>query len=136
MMKTAMETFKKRHATNHLGTMRGHQGLMVWQRGMALVSECYRLAGFLPRDERFGLASQTRRAAVSVVANIAEGHGRAHRGSFLLHLSIARGSLKELETYLAIMKQQNLVRAESTDDAERLADEVSRMLTVLGRRLR
>ena len=113
----------------------GHKDLIVWQRSMALVAECYRLSGRFPPSERFGLVTQIRRAAMSVAANIAEGHGRVHRGAFLNHLSIARGSLKEVETYLEAGRMLHFASVEDLQTATHLADEISRMLTVLRRRL-
>src|SRR5690348_3439026 len=80
----------------------GYRSLRVWQRAMDLVVESYALAHRLPLHERYGLASQLRRAAVSIPANIAEGNGRVHRGDYVHHLSIARGSLMELETHIEI----------------------------------
>jgi four helix bundle protein len=65
---------------------------VVWQRAIDLVECAYRISGRFPADERFGLISQLRRAAVSVPSNIAEGHGRAHLAEYLHHLSIARCS--------------------------------------------
>ncbi len=65
---------------------------------MEVVTESYRLTRHFPDDERFGLTSQVRRASVSVPANIAEGFGRYHLGDYMRHLSVARGSLLELET--------------------------------------
>ncbi|MGQ0633168.1 MAG: four helix bundle protein [Planctomycetaceae bacterium] len=79
-----------------------YRDLQVWQRGMDLVVACYRLAKRFPDEERFGLVSQLQRAAVSVPANIAEGRGRSTTRDFLRHLSIACGSLAELETHIAI----------------------------------
>jgi four helix bundle protein len=70
---------------------------------MALAVSCYRLTRQFPRDELFGLTSQIRRAAGSVPANIAEGHGRENTGSFVQHLRISQGSLKELETHLLLV---------------------------------
>ena len=80
--------------------MRSHRDLVAWQAGMDLLVECYRVAAKLPSIERYGLASQVRRAATSIPANIAEGHGRATRGDFVRFLAIATGSLRELQTHL------------------------------------
>lgn len=79
-----------------------YRDLEVWQTSMDLVVEIYRLANLLPQEELFGLTSQLRRAVVSIPANIAEGHGRLHRGDYRHHLSIARGSLMEVETLIQI----------------------------------
>jgi four helix bundle protein len=76
--------------------------LHVWQDGMALAEECYRLTRKFPKEEMFTLTSQIRRSANSVPANIAEGHGRENTRSFIQYLRIAQGSLKELETHLLL----------------------------------
>src|SRR5690606_1481914 len=73
-----------------------------WWRGMDLVEEIYRLLPLLPDEEKYELRSQLRRAAVSVPSNIAEGYGRKHRGDYVRHLSIARGSLMEIETQIMV----------------------------------
>src|SRR5437667_7154324 len=72
--------------------LRGYQALRVWQLSMDLVVESYRVSASFPKHEIYGLTSQLRRAAVSIPANIAEGHGRRHMGECLHHLSIANGS--------------------------------------------
>jgi four helix bundle protein len=82
------------------------------------------------------LAAQIRRAATSVPANIAEGHGRLLRGEYLHHLSIARGSLKELETHFAVVERLGYLSADQLTKALELCDFVSRMLTRLRRSLR
>ena len=82
--------------------IKGYRDLVVWQRAMDLVTATYRLTAAFPRDEGYGLAQQLKRAAVSVPSNVAEGHGRDHLGDYLHHLSVANGSLMELETQLMI----------------------------------
>jgi four helix bundle protein len=100
---------------------------------MEFVAACYRVSGSFPRSEQFGLTTQLRRAAVSVPANIAEGNGRWHRKEYVHHLSIARGSLNEAETFLKVAVMLGYTSSESITEAVGLADECSRMLTVLRR---
>ncbi len=83
-------------------TVRSYRDLKVWEKAMDLVVESYRLTQLFPRGETYGLTAQIQRAAVSIPANIAEGHGRDHLGNYLRHLSVANGSLMELETHLLI----------------------------------
>ena len=81
-----------------MGEIKSFRDLTVWQTSMDLVTDAYRLSDSFPRSEDFGLRLQMRRAAVSVPANVAEGHGRTGIGEYLHHLSIAHGSLSELMT--------------------------------------
>ena len=76
---------------------------------MTLAESCYRLTRQFPRDEQLGLTSQIRRAAGSVPANIAEGHGRESTGNFVQHLRISQGSLKELETHLLLAERVGML---------------------------
>ena len=78
--------------------VQNYRDLKVWQESMDLTPEVYRLQRKLPKEETYGLGDQIRRAAVSIPANIAEGHARQHTKEFLQYLAIARGSLAELET--------------------------------------
>jgi four helix bundle protein len=117
-------------------TVGSYRDLRVWQTAMDLVVEVYSLAKLLPADERFGLGAQLRRAAVSVPANIAEGHGRLLRAEYLHHLSIARGSLKELETLLSIAERLGYISADRLANAAKLCESTSRMLTRLRGSLR
>lgn len=110
--------------------------LKVWQRGMELVIRAYELSNCLPPQERFGLAVQMRRAAVSIPANIAEGHGRLHRGDYVRHLSVANGSLRELETHVMIAERLRYVATADSENLLRDSDEIGRMLSGLIRRLR
>ena len=111
--------------------LRSHRELRVWQMAMDLVVESYRIASLLPSDERFGLCAQTRRAAVSVPVNIAEGYGRFRRGEYLNQLSVARGSLTELETLFEIAERLRYVSRRQMAMAVELCDGVGRMLTRL-----
>jgi len=85
-----------------------YRELDVWKVAMQLAVESYRVTKALPKDELFGMTSQIRRAAASIPANIAEGQGREHTKEFPYHLSVARGSLKELETHLLLCQQVGL----------------------------
>jgi four helix bundle protein len=76
--------------------------LVAWQKAMDLVQDVYLATKAFPKEEKYGLTTQMQRAAVSIPSNIAEGQGRSGRGEFRHHLSIAHGSLRELETQLVI----------------------------------
>jgi four helix bundle protein len=116
--------------------VKSYRELLVWRRALDLVAECYRITRLLPKTELYGLASQLQRAAVSVPANIAEGHGREHLGDYLRHLSIANGSLMEVETHLLIGEKLAFLSGAEIAPALELAAEVGRMLAGLTRKLR
>ncbi|MCD9096638.1 four helix bundle protein [Luteimonas fraxinea] len=84
---------------------RPHHDLKVWQEAMVLATEIYAATASFPNDERFGLVSQLRRAAVSVPSNIAEGCARASDRELLHFLHVARGSLAELDTQLRLSER-------------------------------
>ena len=116
--------------------VRYYRDLVVWQRAVEFVAEIYRLSGTFPRDERFGITAQLRRASVSVAANIAEGSGRATSRDLLNFLSYARGSLNEAESMMFVAQRLRFVSDEDCTDALRLADETSRMLACLRESIR
>src|SRR2546425_13305892 len=91
------------------GKVLSYRDLTVWQRAMDLADIAYAITKSCPKEERFGLTSQLQRCAVSIPSNIAEGHGRKHLGEYLHHLSIANGSLMELETQLMIASRRDYV---------------------------
>ena len=107
--------------------MQHYQQLLVWQKAMDLVVLCYEITKPFPAEERYGLTSQIRRAGVSVPANIAEGHARFHTKEFLNHLSIARGSLAELETELMISQRVGYLAEEQLTKVLAMTDEIGRM---------
>lgn len=113
------------------GKIGGYRDLQVWRRAMDLAEATYRVSRDFPTEEKFGLVSQTRRAAVSVAANIAEGYGRGSRGSYVSFLRIAQGSLKELETHLILAQRVDVCPAGSADPLLAEADELGRMLRAL-----
>ena len=106
-----------------------YRQLEVWEVAMQLVEEVYRITRLLPDEERYGLTSQLRRAAVSIPTNIAEGYGRSHRGDYLHHLSFAKGSLMEIETLLAIAARLKLLSRQQLLKPWDLSQQVGRMLT-------
>ena len=91
--------------------VRSYADLEVWQRGIELTVSIYALARGLPPSERFELASQMRRAAVSVPANVAEGHARRRPKPYLNHVHIALGSLAELETCVVLAERLGYIDA-------------------------
>jgi four helix bundle protein len=106
-----------------------HKDLIVWQKAIKLAGKVYAATRQLPSEERYGLNSHLRRAAVSIPSNIAEGAARKGRADFLQFLHVARGSLSELETQMMIAVQQALISA----DVAALEDiaEVGRLLNGL-----
>jgi four helix bundle protein len=108
-----------------------YKDLIVWQRSVELSVAVYKLTAAFPASERFGLANQLRRAAVSVASNIAEGYGRASKGEYVQFLGHARGSNFEVQTQLVISARLDLGSAASRAHAGSLSDEVSRMLVAL-----
>jgi four helix bundle protein len=106
---------------------RGYQELVVWQKAMDLVDRVYDATEEWPRHEQFDLISQTRRAVVSVPANIAEGQGRTGSREFLHHLSIAYGSLNEVETLLQVGQRRRYLSSTTLDSILNVCDDVGRL---------
>lgn len=102
---------------------------------MLLVKQIYALTRQFPRDERFGLTSQMRRAAVSIPSNIAEGQARHSTGEFIQFVSNAEGSVAELETQLEIAGELGYCTPSQKETVLSLAEEVRKMLNSLRRRL-
>jgi carbamoyl-phosphate synthase large subunit len=117
------------------GRAKGYKELVVWQRSVRLAKEVYQLTQAWPIEERFGLTSQVRRAAISVPSNLAEGQGRFGPGEFARFVSIAHGSLCELETQLIVATEIGIVSASQIAPVSDLAGEVGRMLRALHRSL-
>lgn len=116
--------------------LKTYRELEVWKMAMDLVQSVYELARQWPDSEKYGLTSQITRAAVSVPSNIAEGYGRSHRLEYLRHLSIARGSLMELETQLIIAHRIGFSTREDLRVPWKLSQRVGKMLSAQMRSLR
>jgi len=89
---------------------------MIWQRGINLVKEVYKETNNFPKEELYGLTNQIRRSTISIPSNISEGHIRQHRVEFRQYLSIALGSLAELETQILIARELNYIPNENSDN--------------------
>jgi four helix bundle protein len=107
----------------------------VWQKGIELVKEIYKLTNPFPSDEKYGLVSQMRRAAVSVPSNIAEGQARHTTREFIQFLSHAEGSLAELDTQITVSTELGYCAPASAVRAQELGGELKRMLNALRRTL-
>ena len=112
------------------------QDLIVWQRSMTLAVRVHLLTKHVAPRFRFSLAEQMSKAAISIPCNIAEGVGRHGRGEFRHHVSIALGSLRELETQLLLGVRLDAFRPGDAAEPLLMAGDVGRMLTRLGNRLR
>lgn len=111
--------------------VKSYKDLIVWQKSMDLVEHVYRATRAFPREERYGLSSQVRRAAVSVPSNIAEGQARSSPAEFRNFLSIARGSLAEVETQLLIATRLSYISMQDLQQTMELHTEISKMLPAL-----
>ena len=100
--------------------------LIVWQKSFALVKEIYKITKLFPKDEIFALSQQMKRCAVSIPSNIAEGYGRQHNKEYQQFLSIAYGSLCELETQYLLSVDLDFTK--ENENVETLIKEVGKML--------
>lgn len=112
-----------------------YRDLKVWQSAIELAEATYSLTRDFPNSELYGLTAQSRRAAISVAANIAEGHGRETTGAFIQFLRTSQGSLKELETHLIIAQRLDFASPAKVEAILARCDELGRMLRGLIRSL-
>ncbi len=109
--------------------LESYKGLIVWQKSIELVKSIYDLTIYFPKDEIYGLASQMKRAAVSIPSNIAEGYSRKNIKEYLYFLRVAYGSSRELETQLIIAG--HLYKSIDYHSTELLLEEILKMLNVI-----
>ncbi|MCX6872626.1 MAG: four helix bundle protein [Verrucomicrobia bacterium] len=118
-----------------MSTLSSYRDLEVWKKSIDLVEQIYLASKGFPADERFGLTSQIRRAAVSVPSNIAEGAARFGTGEYLQSLSVASGSLAESETQLIVANRLDMLALPTMEQLLARSEEVSKMLGDLRRSL-
>ncbi len=116
-------------------TIKSHRDLVVWQKAMQLVVAVYHVSKSFPKEETYGLTSQSRRASVSIPANIAEGQGRRLTKEFQQFLAHARGSLLELDTHMELALRLGYINTEQHAAIQEKLDEVGRLLNGLIRSL-
>src|SRR5687768_3340603 len=116
--------------------VQNYQELIVWQKAMDLVEEVYSATRCFPKEEIYALTNQLRRASVSIPSNIAEGQGRRTTADFCRHLSIAYGSLREVETQILIARRLNYLSETTIQPIMQMTGEVGRLLNGLMRSLR
>ncbi|HCF94156.1 MAG TPA: four helix bundle protein [Verrucomicrobia bacterium] len=111
--------------------VKSYKDLIVWQKSMDLVAMVYQVTKTFPREELYGLTNQLRRAAVSIPSNIAEGQARNSTAEFRNFLSIARGSLAEVETQLLIAERLNYIDSGKLRELLIIQTEVNKMTNAL-----
>jgi four helix bundle protein len=112
-----------------------YRDLVVWQKGIELAKIIYPLSAHFPSEEKFGLISQIRRAAISVPSNIAEGQARHTTGEFVQFISHAEGSLAEVDTQLFLAVELDFIKQHQAADCFGLVGDERRMLNALRRTL-
>jgi four helix bundle protein len=112
-------------------TIKNYSELIAWQKAMDLVQTVYKATQSFPREELYRLTNQIRRAAVSIPSNIAEGQGRKSINEFLYHLSVAYGSLREVETQILIAGRLSYLPQPEVQRLMELAGEVGRLINGL-----
>jgi four helix bundle protein len=116
--------------------IRSYRDLNVWQVSMDLAASVYELTRAFPAQEKYGLAGQLQRSAVSIPANIAEGHAKDSTKQFLFHISVAMGSVAESETHLMLAKRFGYGESDSIANLLELCDRTGRMLHNLQKTLK
>jgi four helix bundle protein len=112
-----------------------YKDLVVWNKSVALAKVVYQICKSLPPEEKYALADQLKRAAISVASNIAEGYGRQSTNDYKRFLSIALGSVYEIETQLQIAFELQMINKETFSAAIELANEINRMIYALKSKL-
>lgn len=116
--------------------MHKYNDLIIWKKSMELAKVIYTLTDKFPKDERFGIISQMRRATISIASNIAEGAGRESKKEFVYFLSVSNGSSYELQTQLLIAEEVEFINPEKIKQASQLINEIQKMNYALRKKLK
>lgn len=116
--------------------VKSYKDLIVWQKAMVVVKDVYKITQGFPKEELYGLVSQMRRAAVSIISNIAEGNSRGYKLEYIQFLKIAYASCAELEAQLLVSKELDFIKDGFVDIIEERLQEIMRMLNGLISKLR
>ena len=115
--------------------IKSYRGLLIWQKSMLLAKQVYQLSQSFPKEETYGLTNQIRRACVSVPSNIAEGHARRSSAEFRNFLSIANGSLAEVDTQQQLAADFGYITTSESQSLCNLIIELRKMITALQSKL-
>ena len=115
--------------------IRSFRDLRVWQKGIELVKEVYKISKSFPKDEQYGITAQIRRSSISIPSNIAEGHRRRYIREYKQFINIALGSCGELETQIVIARELNYIDKIKEGLLMGLIDNICRMLVSLAKKL-
>jgi four helix bundle protein len=108
--------------------VKSYRDLEVWQKSVLITKNVYQATGTFPTEEKFGLVNQMRRAAISIASNIAEGHARLSTAEYRRFISIAMGSVAELETQVIISTELGFLADSTRNDLLKRLDDIGRML--------
>lgn len=109
--------------------MKTFRDLLIWQKAMALVTNCYTISADFPNNEQFGLTSQIRRCSISIPSNISEGFGRGSNKDYYRFLTISLGSLFEFQTQIEIAYNLKYISLDKFNKLYEDSRELERMLT-------
>lgn len=115
--------------------IKSYRDLLIWQKSMLLAKQVYQLSQSFPKEETYGLTNQIRRACVSVPSNIAEGHARRSSAEFRNFLSIANGSLAEIDTQQQLAADLDYIKTSESESLYNLIIELRKMITALQSKL-
>jgi four helix bundle protein len=116
-------------------TTKNYRDLIVWQKTFELALAIYAETACFPAEERYGITAQLRKAGVSILSNIAAGEGRNSRNEFRHFLSIAHGSLREVETQILLAESLSYLKKDRSNKIMTMASEVGRLINGLSRSL-